>query len=69
MMIKNTGLTNHSSLLMNQHSKILKNLIYFTNLVLNFFDPLLSFFNYGFIEYNLIIQKYDVLAAHNVMEP
>ena len=52
---------------MNQHSKILKNLIYLNYLLLNFLDPLLSFFNNGFIEYNLI-QQCDLLSARNVID-
>lgn len=50
-------LTNHSPLFMDKHSKVFKNLIHFPNLLLDFVDSLLSFFNDSLIEGNLIIQQ------------
>ena len=52
----NVWLTNHSSLSVDQYSQIFENFIHLTNLLLNFLDSLLSLFNYGFIEGDLIVQ-------------
>lgn len=50
---------------MNKNSKIFKNLIHLTNLLLNFLYSLLSFLNDSLIEGNLIVQQQDLLSATN----
>lgn len=48
---------------MNQHGKILEDLIHLTNLFLNFLNSLFPFLDYGLIESNLIVQQQDFLSA------
>lgn len=53
---------------MDQYSKIFKDLIHFTNLLLDFLYTLLSFLNYSLVEGNLIVQKQDLLSAAQIIQ-
>ena len=48
---------------MYEGSKIFKHFIYFTNLLLDILDGLLSFLNYSFIENNFIVQLQHLLSS------
>ncbi len=55
--VASVRLTNHSPLFMDKHSKVFKNLVHFPNLLLDFVNSLLSFFNDSLVEGNLIVQQ------------
>ncbi len=53
---------------MDQNGKIFKDLIHFTNLMLDFLYALLSFLNNSLIEGNLIVQQQDILSAAQIIK-
>lgn len=56
--------TDHGALIMYQHSQVFEDLVHLTNLLLDLLYPLLSFLDYSFIKYNLIVQQYKFLSAN-----
>lgn len=64
-----TDIINHGSLIMYQHCQVFEDFMHLADLLLDFFYPLLSFFNNSLIKRNLIVQQYKFLSATTTTKP